>query len=674
MASEARTRLYEFTAADEGDDVAGWVRRHGPELRRRLHEHGAVVLRGFAADSVERFGVARTALVPVPSAYVEAATPRTALTDDVYTSTDFPASQEIAQHNENSWAQTWPGLLLFGCIVASATGGATPVADVRAVLARLSRPLVDDFARRGWMLVRNYGTGFGLSIEQAFGTADRGAVAAYCARADVATEWSDGDQLRTRQVRSVLARHPDTGDVAWFNHVCFWHVSRLAPEIREMLVDMLGEDGLPFNTYYGDGGAIPEAVVDEIAAAYEAEKVSRPWQPGDLMLVDNMLASHGRESFTGERRVVVAMGSERRREGHALPIGRHEGGRDVDASSERSPGRLRRRPISTRAERLVRTGYLNEGDRYPLVVTPAVAGVALADWIGGHRETVEAELLRHGAILFRGFGVSSVEEFQQVSLAVNPELVEYTEPSTPRGEYMDKVYVSSEYPNYYDIPLHGELSYTYRYPMKALFHCRKAAAKGGETPIADARDVLRAIDPRVREKFVSRGVMYLRNYGDGLLVPWQKVFATDSREAVERYCAENAPMTCDWIDASRLRTRQVRPAVVRHPVTGDDVWFNQAHIFHAYSLGADMQRTLMEQFGEENLPVHALYGDGSPISESELDEVFRAYRECQWAAPWQEGDVLLADNLLMSHGRRAFEGEREVIVCFVEPCPARARA
>lgn len=340
---------------------------------------------------------------------------------------------------------------------------------------------------------------------------------------------------------------------------------------------------------------------------------------------------------------------------------------------QQSLGQFRRRAVATRGGELVRASYLNEGDHFPLVLTPTVGGVALADWIRSNRGHLESELIRHGAILFHGFDVSSVEEFQQVSLAVNPTLVEYAEPSTPRGQYMDKVYVSSEYPPYYNIPLHGELSYTYRYPMKALFYCRKAATKGGETPIADARRVLRTIDPRVVEKFVSRQVMYLRNYGDGLLVPWQKVFDTESREEVERYCRENPPMWCEWIDERRLRTRQVRPAVARHPVTGEEVWFNQAHIFHIYSLGSDMQQTLLEQFGEDDLPVHAMYGDGGPISEAELDEVSRAYHECTWAAPWQEGDVLLADNMLMSHGRRAFEGEREVVVCFVEPCPALAR-
>jgi Taurine catabolism dioxygenase TauD, TfdA family len=103
------------------------------------------------------------------------------------------------------------------------------------------------------------------------------------------------------------------------------------------------------------------------------------------------------------------------------------------------------------------------------------------------------------------------------------------------------------------------------------------------------------------------------------------------------------------------------------------VWFNQAHIFHIYSLGETMQKQLIEQFGVENLPVHALYGDGTPIENWELDEIYKAYNACEFASPWQEGDILLADNMLMAHGRNAFEGHRQVIVAFVEPCPPQIK-
>jgi len=333
----------------------------------------------------------------------------------------------------------------------------------------------------------------------------------------------------------------------------------------------------------------------------------------------------------------------------------------------RSLAGLRRQATGAAPERLIKTRLLKEGDRFPLVVEPAVSDVDLVAWAENNHDFIEAKLLEHGAILFRGFDFSTAAQFQRLALAIHPELVEYSEPSTTRSEYMDKVYVSSEYPEYYNLPLHSELSYTYAWPKKALFFCRKAAQLGGETPLADNRQVLALMDPVVREKFRSRRVMYLRNYGDGLLVPWQKVFKTDDPKEVEHYCQQHPPMWCEWKDETHLRTRQVRPGVIRHPITGEEVWFNQAHVFHIHSMGGEIAERLLSQFAEEDLPVHAFYGDGARIEDAEIDEVFRAYREAAYATPWQDGDVMLVDNVMMSHGRNAFKGPREVIVAFVEP-------
>jgi 3-oxoacyl-(acyl-carrier-protein) synthase/alpha-ketoglutarate-dependent taurine dioxygenase/acyl carrier protein len=343
--------------------------------------------------------------------------------------------------------------------------------------------------------------------------------------------------------------------------------------------------------------------------------------------------------------------------------------REREELKQKSLRRFSRKSAQSTLKQLVRTSFLQAGDRFPLVIEPTISDVDLADWIKNNHSFIETKIIEHGAVLFHNFKISSVKQFQQIALAVHPQLVEYSEPSTPRAEYMDKVYVSSEYPNYYAIPLHGELSYTYRWPMKALFYCKKAAAKGGETPIADAREVFKRIDPRVREKFIEKQIMYLRNYGDGLLVPWEKVFQTTDRNVVEVHCRNNPPMWCEWLGENRLRTRQIRPAIAVHPVTGDTVWFNQAHIFHIYSLGSDIQQKLLAQFGADNLPVNALYGDGTTIENWELDSIYQAYKDSMYAFPWQEGDILLADNMLMSHGRNPFEGPREVVVSFVEPCP-----
>jgi alpha-ketoglutarate-dependent taurine dioxygenase len=297
-----------------GAPPANLLRDERDRIHEALLEHGAVHFPAAGVGSTEEFARIRDVLIPATTPYVEAATPRRALGDQVFTSTEFPASEEIALHNENSYASSWPGELLFCCLQPAETGGATPLGDVRRVLRRLPEELVSEFDERGWMLIRNYGTGFGLPWQQAFGTEVESEVDDYCRAADVCTEWLPDGRLRTRQERKALARHPETGERVWFNHICFWHSSRMPAATREMLVEELGENGLPYESRFGDGGVIPAETVAEIAAAYEAEKRSVPWGRGDLILVDNMLVAHGRERFAGERRVLVSMGNPRTRE------------------------------------------------------------------------------------------------------------------------------------------------------------------------------------------------------------------------------------------------------------------------------------------------------------------------------------------------------------------------
>lgn len=306
------TELVEI--ASDGTTLQEYISRNRRSIVSQLCRHGSVVFTGFGVQDPSLFAAVRNVFVSSRARYVEAATPRSAFGDDVFSSTDYPSSQEIALHNENSYARTWPRYLLFGCIQAPAQGGETPVADVRAVLNRLPGPIVDEFLNRGWRLVRTYGTRFGLPIEKAFGTSDRGKIERYCDESDLAAEWLSGGVLRTTQIRPVTIKHPVTGETSWFNHIAFWHSSRLAPDVREILTDEFGEDRLPFNTFFGDGGKIPDDTVAEIVGAYNAEKLARPWEDGDVMIIDNMLAAHGREPFAGDRKIVVAMGDECRRD------------------------------------------------------------------------------------------------------------------------------------------------------------------------------------------------------------------------------------------------------------------------------------------------------------------------------------------------------------------------
>jgi alpha-ketoglutarate-dependent taurine dioxygenase len=210
-------------------------------------------------------------------------------------------------HHELSYTLAFPGVMLFACPTPPESGGATAVADAPTVLEALPADLVARFEREGWMLTRTYNDEVGASWAEAFGTDDRAAVEQYCHANGIAFEWQPDDGLRTRQRRSAIVRHPVTGQRCWFNQIAFLNQWTLDRDVRDYLVDVYGEDGLPFNTRFGGGDPIGEDVVTLLNQVYEANTLREPWQAGDLLLVDNVRTAHSREAYTGEREVLVGM-------------------------------------------------------------------------------------------------------------------------------------------------------------------------------------------------------------------------------------------------------------------------------------------------------------------------------------------------------------------------------
>jgi alpha-ketoglutarate-dependent taurine dioxygenase len=325
-----------------------------------------------------------------------------------------------------------------------------------------------------------------------------------------------------------------------------------------------------------------------------------------------------------------------------------------------------RKGITLSQRSLVRHGYLDESIRFPLVVTPNAEGVNLAEWSGINRGLIERELLEHGAILFRGFGMESAVRFEQLARSLSPELLDYKERAAPRTEVGGNIYTSTEYPPDQTIPLHHEMSYSHNWPTKLWFFCQQPSEQGGRTPIADDREVFKKIDPAIKKRFMRKRVMYIRNYGEGVDLPWQEVFQTTERAVVEQYC-RLAHMTCEWRGKDRLRTRAIRQVIAVHPRTGETVWFNHAHMFHVSNLQADVRAALLSQFADDELPRNAFYGDGSRIETSILDEIRLIYSQSSVRFFWQKGDVLMLDNFLASHGREPFTGPREILVAMADP-------
>lgn len=319
---------------------------------------------------------------------------------------------------------------------------------------------------------------------------------------------------------------------------------------------------------------------------------------------------------------------------------------------------MRRKAVQTTD--LVQTSFLpgNEG-RLPLVITPAVDNVDLAAWCASHAEEVDGYFDRHGAILFRGFPMSGADDFEAVASTIAGELfAEYGD--LPPEESGQRIYHSTPYPHDKMILFHNESSHFSTWPLRQFFFCVIPSAERGESPLLDCREVYEKLDREIVEAFERKDLMYVRNFSEGVDVPWQDFFHTDDKAAVERTCA-NAGMTCEWTELG-LRVRQLAKGVRTHPRTGEKIFFNQVQLHHVACLDEETRTALRQLFADEDLPRNVYYGDGTPIPDEVIDRIGEVYEELCVETPWQAGDLIALDNMLVAHARRPFVGERKIIV------------
>ncbi|MEU6439243.1 TauD/TfdA family dioxygenase [Streptomyces sp. NPDC047046] len=285
------------------DEVRGHVR----EL---LGSYGVVMLRGAGVRDTAAFhasvsGFGRDLI----QSYRGGNTPRTTLSEGVFTSTEYPARYDITLHNELSYAAKWPERLYFCCLDAPDTGGATPVCDGEALLGALSPEVRDRFA--SGVVYHQYlhgGAGLGKSWQDTFETTDKEAVGEFLTASAAEFEWTGDGGLRVRQHRPGTVKNPRTGRDTWFNQADQWHPSNLPDDEGELLLSITESVAdLPHWVTYADGTPLSDADLAEVRAAQDAHKLIEPWQRGDVMIVDNHSVLHGRQAFTGTRKVVVSM-------------------------------------------------------------------------------------------------------------------------------------------------------------------------------------------------------------------------------------------------------------------------------------------------------------------------------------------------------------------------------
>jgi hypothetical protein len=227
-------------------------------------------------------------------------------------------------------------------------------------------------------------------------------------------------------------------------------------------------------------------------------------------------------------------------------------------------------------------------------------------------------------------------------------------------------------------------------PDKVMFFCETAPGGGGQTPIADMRAVYQNLPHELIDRFEQRGGLTLhrklpahKRYG--FEVTWTTAFGAPDRNAMEKLAKQNG-WQMKWAKDGGLDvTHAPSPVVKTHRVTGERVWFNQAHLLHKSVapwttawLGPSLpQRTkarLLRPFIQDRFFYHSTHADGSEISLADLACIRRAVATETVLFDWRRGDLLLIDNKLVAHGRQPYQPPRTIFAALLADIPRKRPA
>jgi alpha-ketoglutarate-dependent taurine dioxygenase len=217
--------------------------------------------------------------------------------------------------------------------------------------------------------------------------------------------------------------------------------------------------------------------------------------------------------------------------------------------------------------------------------------------------------------------------------------------------------------------------------------------------VTDLRRVWADLPAPLRAKLESSGLKYARVHGSpSERSPfrlwtgrrWSDVFETHDRAEVEK-AARAQELELIWLADGSVRLQNTLPAFRVHPLYGTTAWHNQAQLFHPqgpaleYEHIAAYQRTLRASAVElvvkaasvfrrwstpqDHYDLNVSYGDGTPISRQELQQMVDTIWRNLACFRWMPGDLLVLDNFSVSHGRLPFRGARRILVALTDGYP-----
>jgi len=275
----------------------------------KIYKTGGVLFRGFGLESAEDFRKTVKIFQPRLQNYIGGDSPRNKIIDNIYTSTNYPPEEVISMHQEKSFSNLYPNFIFFFCEIEPKISGETPIADARKIYNKMPAEIITKFATLKLKYIMNMhsGEGFGKSWSEVFEINSKNQLEKQLNDLNIKFKWKNNGLLQIEEIVNPIITHPKTGEKIFFSQADQWHPSNLGEDVVSILKEIMPKEDFYHNCCYGDNSEISIEDLNVIRNVVNSEKVSFKWQKGDLLILDNLISMHGRNSFSGERRILVAM-------------------------------------------------------------------------------------------------------------------------------------------------------------------------------------------------------------------------------------------------------------------------------------------------------------------------------------------------------------------------------
>jgi alpha-ketoglutarate-dependent taurine dioxygenase len=285
-----------------------WIKDNGPALNELLHTHGAILFRNYRLKGKKDF-----------QDFIGLITPPEELSYDVSLSPhQLPFFLKSPVRPEMAHQSHFPKKVFFFCEHAPSRGGETPIVDLRKVYRDISEEIRAQVETNKIVYSQHFKNGTNLKSSFArtgtwqfeFKTLERRDVENYCQENNYQFQWQkDGSVILETPLPGTL-KHRVTQEKVWFNSIHFFqlHHRILGKFLSRMLRFFVWiSRGKNLDARFENGEYLSVSEVSEILDAFDKNQVIFRWQVGDVLYLDNTLTAHGRNSFYGKRKILMAL-------------------------------------------------------------------------------------------------------------------------------------------------------------------------------------------------------------------------------------------------------------------------------------------------------------------------------------------------------------------------------